>query len=65
MNVNNTLANSEMSSMSASKDDNFEQVPASLRRQEKNQECLMVRGLVKDFGAKKAVRGLSMDIYKG
>ena len=25
----------------------------------------MVRGLIKEFGAKKAVRGLTMNIYKG
>ena len=44
---------------------NFEAVPEVLRRQEANTECIRVRGLKKNFGPKKAVQGVDLDIYKG
>lgn len=44
---------------------NFEPVGDTLKKQEKTNECLKVRGLVKRFGEKKAVNGTSMTMYKG
>lgn len=44
---------------------NFEQVSDALKRQEESGECLKVRNLIKTFGAKKAVRGVSLEMYKG
>jgi ATP-binding cassette subfamily A (ABC1) protein 3 len=37
----------------------------SLKRQEQNNECLKVRGLVKKFGSKTAVNGTSLTMYNG
>jgi len=48
-----------------SKQRNFEKIPDYLRRQERNHECLKVRGLVKKFGQKVAVRKTSMNVYSG
>ena len=44
---------------------NFEMVPDSLKKQEKNNDCLKVRGLVKKFGPKTAVNGTSLTMYNG
>ena len=44
---------------------NFEKIPDSLKRQEKDNECLKIRGLVKTFGEKTAVNGTSMTMYNG
>jgi len=44
---------------------NFEPVADALKRQEGEDECLKVRGLVKRFGDKAAVNGTSLTMYKG
>jgi hypothetical protein len=44
---------------------NFEIIPDSLKRQESNNECLKIRGLVKRFGDNVAVKGTSMTMYSG
>lgn len=44
---------------------NFEQVSEALKRQEQTGECIKVRGLVKTFGPKKAVKGVDLEMYKG
>lgn len=44
---------------------NFEPVADALRRQEGQGECLKVRGLVKQFGPKRAVNGTNLTMYKG
>jgi len=44
---------------------NFETVSDALKKQEKNKECLQVRGLVKQFGPKKAVDGTNLTMYNG
>lgn len=43
----------------------FEPVADSLKKQEKSNECLRVRGLVKAFGEKKAVNNTSLTMYNG
>ena len=47
------------------KEDNFEAVPDSLKKQERDNQCLKVRGLVKKFGEKTAVNGTSLTMYSG
>jgi ATP-binding cassette subfamily A (ABC1) protein 3 len=44
---------------------NFEMVSDSLKKQEKEGKCLKVRGLVKKFGNKTAVKGTSLTMYQG
>ena len=44
---------------------NFERVDDNIKRQEKNNECLKVRGLVKKFGDKTAVNNVNMTMYSG
>ena len=44
---------------------NFEQVAESLKKQEQQNNCLKIRGLVKKFGDKVAVNGTSMTMYNG
>jgi ABC-type glutathione transport system ATPase component len=44
---------------------NFEPVADALKRQEGRGECLKVRGLVKQFGTKRAVNGTNLTMYKG
>jgi len=44
---------------------NFEAVTDALKKQEKNKECLLVRGLVKNFGPKRAVDGTNLTMYSG
>jgi ATP-binding cassette subfamily A (ABC1) protein 3 len=44
---------------------NFEAIPESLKKQERENNCLKVRGLVKKFGEKTAVSGTSMTMYNG
>jgi len=44
---------------------NFEPVADALKRQEGQGECLKVRGLVKEFGTKRAVNGTNLTMYKG
>ena len=43
----------------------FEPVSDNLKKQEAQDECLMVRGLVKEFGPKKAVNGTDLTMYNG
>lgn len=43
----------------------FEPVSDSLKKQEKSNECLRVKGLVKEFGEKKAVNNTSLTMYNG
>ena len=44
---------------------NFEAVSDQLKKQEKSNECLKVRGLVKTFGPKRAVNGTDLTMYNG
>lgn len=44
---------------------NFEQVSDALKKQEPTGECLKIRGLVKQFGPKRAVDGTNMTMYNG
>ena len=44
---------------------NFEAVPESLKKQERENDCLKVRNLFKKFGDKTAVNGTSMTMYQG
>lgn len=44
---------------------NFEAVPDSLKKQEKSEQCLKVRGLTKKFGQKTAVDGVNLTMYSG
>ena len=44
---------------------NFEMVGDSLKKQEKENNCLKVRGLVKKFGNKTAVSGTNLTMYNG
>ena len=44
---------------------NFEIVPDSLKRQEKNNECLIIRNLKKHFDSKIAVNGANLTMYNG
>lgn len=44
---------------------NFEPVADSLKKQEPTGECLKVRGLVKQFGPKRAVDGTNLTMYNG
>lgn len=44
---------------------NFEAVSDQLKRQDKANQCLKVRGLVKTFGPKRAVNGTDLTMYNG
>ena len=44
---------------------NFEMVSDSLKKQEKENNCLKVRGLVKKYGTKTAVAGTNLTMYNG
>ena len=44
---------------------NFEMVSDSLKKQERENNCLKVRGLVKKFGNKTAVGGTNLTMYNG
>lgn len=44
---------------------NFEMVGDSLKKQERENNCLKVRGLVKKFGNKTAVSGTNLTMYNG
>jgi len=44
---------------------NFEAVADALKKQEKSNDCLKVRGLVKTFGQKRAVDGTNLTMYNG
>lgn len=45
--------------------ENFEEVTDALKKQEKDRECLVVKGLVKKFAGKAAVAGTDLTIYNG
>lgn len=44
---------------------NFEAVAESLKKQESDDNCLKIRGLVKKFGNKTAVDGVNLTMYNG
>ena len=44
---------------------NFEPVSDTLKKQEKNNECLIIRDLKKKFGKKTAVNGVNLKMYNG
>ena len=44
---------------------NFEKIPDSLKRQEKDNECLKIRGLVKTFGEKTPNKFIIQDVDDG
>ncbi len=44
---------------------NFEPVSDTLKKQEKNNECLIIRDLKKKFGNKTAVNGVNLKMYNG
>ena len=44
---------------------NFESVAQSLKKQEKDNNCLKIRGLVKKFGDKTAVSNVNLTMYQG
>lgn len=44
---------------------NFEAVSDALKRQEVNEQCLQMKGLVKTFGTKRAVDGTELKFYNG
>lgn len=60
--MSNLLSDNESSQMDQR---NFEPVSDALKRQEESGDCLKVRNLIKTFGPKKAVRGVSLEMYKG
>ena len=44
---------------------NFENVTDNLKRQERTNDCLKIRGLVKTFGTKRAVDNTNLTFYNG
>lgn len=51
--------------MSQRNNEDFEAVPETLKRQELSRECLKIKGLRKEFGAKVAVENSHITMYNG